>query len=127
MLLPDASSVPPRLLEVLTASNKRDKDCFTPENMRLFDILASQTAQVIERARFYDEEREREELNQELVVAAEIQQRLVPISRRPGVRFPRPDSLLFGSSREVVIAERRRRYFLPRWHAHSTVTRLSSS
>ena len=79
LLPPDASSDQPRLLGVLTASNKRADECFTAEDARLFDILASQTAQVIERARLYDEERKLEAWNKELVVAGEIQQRLVPI------------------------------------------------
>ena len=79
LLPPDASSDQPRLLGVLTASNKCDHECFTAEDARLFDILASQTAQVIERARLYDEERELDAWNKELVVAGEIQQRLVPI------------------------------------------------
>lgn len=67
-----------KLIGVLTAYNQKDGGGFTADDKRLIAILASQSAQILERARLYQEEQRLERLDRELELAAEIQRRLVP-------------------------------------------------
>lgn len=67
-----------RLIGVLTLFNKREEVGFSHDDRRLLTIIASQSAQVIENARLYEEERALLHVQEELRLAAEIQMRLLP-------------------------------------------------
>lgn len=67
-----------RLIGVLTLFNKKDESGFTDDDRRLLTIIASQSAQVIENARLYEEERALLRVREELRLAADIQMRLLP-------------------------------------------------
>lgn len=51
---------------VLAVYNKKGKDGFTTDDQRLLPIIAAQSAQVIENARLYEEEKKKMELEQRL-------------------------------------------------------------
>jgi phosphoserine phosphatase RsbU/P len=70
-----------RLTGILTLYNKKRSDTgFTHEDQRLIAILAAQSAQVVESARLYEEERQLLEMRQEVRLAHEIQANLLPSS-----------------------------------------------
>lgn len=69
-----------RLLGVLTVYNKRKGTVFTEEDQRLLAIIAAQSAQVLENARLYEEERELITMREEIKLAARIQTVLLPKS-----------------------------------------------
>jgi len=66
---------------VLTAYNKKDQQGFTPEDERLLAIIAAQSAQVVENARLYEEERLYIKMKEELRLASRIQSDLLPKER----------------------------------------------
>ncbi len=66
------------LIGVLTAYNKKDEHEFTEEDQRLLTIIAMQSAQVIENARLYEEERKLLRMQEEVRLAAVIQMELLP-------------------------------------------------
>lgn len=68
------------LVGILTLYNKKHEDGFTQEDQRLLSILAGQSAQVVETARLYEEERKLAAVNQELSLAYDIQTTLLPAS-----------------------------------------------
>lgn len=67
-----------RLIGILTLYNKKRGGEFSIEDQRLLSILAGQSAQVIETARLYEEEKKLATVNQELNLAYEIQTNLLP-------------------------------------------------
>ena len=67
-----------RMIGVLNIFNKQAKEGFTVEDQRLMCIIASQSAQVIENARLYEEEQVLLRMEEELKVAYEIQINLLP-------------------------------------------------
>jgi len=67
-----------RLIGILTLYNKKHNADFTSEDQRLLSILAGQSAQVIETARLYEEEKKFVTVTQELNFAFEIQTNLLP-------------------------------------------------
>ncbi|MBL7135128.1 MAG: SpoIIE family protein phosphatase [Candidatus Marinimicrobia bacterium] len=67
-----------RMIGVLNIFNKQAKEGFTVEDQRLMCIIASQSAQVIENARLYEEEQILLRMEEELKVAYEIQINLLP-------------------------------------------------
>ena len=67
-----------KLIGVLTTFNKKEGQSFTADDQRVLAILASQSAQIVERARLYEEEKELERLKEDMAVAWEIQQHLLP-------------------------------------------------
>jgi sigma-B regulation protein RsbU (phosphoserine phosphatase) len=67
-----------RMVGVLSAFNKKPPDIFSDSDQRLLTIIASQSAQVIENARLYEEEKALQLMQQELRVAHDIQIRLLP-------------------------------------------------
>lgn len=67
-----------KLIGVLTLFNKKDVNGFTEADRRLLSIIASQSAQVIENARLYEEERSLLRVQEEMRLAADIQMRLLP-------------------------------------------------
>lgn len=62
---------------VLALYNKHSGD-FTPDDQRLLYILASQSAQVVENARLYEEEKELRRVEEEMRFATDIQRQLLP-------------------------------------------------
>lgn len=67
-----------RLIGILTLYNKKRGGEFTTEDQRLLSILAGQSAQVVETARLYEEEKKLATVQQELNLAYEIQTNLLP-------------------------------------------------
>jgi len=63
---------------VLTVYNKRGEGLFADDDARLLSIIAAQSAQVLENARLYEEEKELRRMKNELRLAARIQKELLP-------------------------------------------------
>ena len=63
---------------VLTVYNKKGGGGFTEEDERLLGILAAQSAQVVENARLYEEEKAHTLLKQEIRLVSGIQAQLLP-------------------------------------------------
>jgi len=66
------------LTGVLAVFNKRGSWGFNEDDQRVLSILASQSAQVVETARLYEKEQSLRRIQEELRLAREIQQRLLP-------------------------------------------------
>lgn len=66
------------MIGVLTVFNKRNKKELTLDDQRLLSIIASQSAQVIENAKLFEEEKKYLILQEELKTAKEIQINLLP-------------------------------------------------
>lgn len=66
------------LIGILTVYNKKEEDGFTESDRRLLSIIASQSAQVVENVRLYEEEQAYREMQQEVELAAKIQKKLLP-------------------------------------------------
>ncbi len=66
------------LTGVLAVYNKRGETGFTDDDQRLLAIIASQSAQVVENARLFEEERSLILMRQELKLASQIQRDLLP-------------------------------------------------
>jgi sigma-B regulation protein RsbU (phosphoserine phosphatase) len=69
-----------RMMGVLIVFNKRSGKPFTESNQRLLTIIAAQSAQVIETARLYEEEKSLQLMQQEMELARGIQANLLPKS-----------------------------------------------
>ncbi len=67
-----------RLIGAVTLYNKKAASGFSEEDRRLLAIIATQSAQVVETARLYEEERAFLRIREEMRLAAEIQQKLLP-------------------------------------------------
>ena len=67
-----------RMIGVLIVFNKRSGEAFTEGNQRLLTIIAAQSAQVIENARLYKEEKALQLMQQEMEMARSIQAKLLP-------------------------------------------------
>lgn len=71
-----------KLIGVLNLFNKKressDTGEFSKNDQRLLSIIASQSAQVIENARLYEQERQLLQIEQEVKTARSIQERLLP-------------------------------------------------
>ncbi len=63
---------------VLAVYNKRRDEAFTEDDQRLLGIIASQSAQVVENARLYEEERALIQVRHEMKLASQIQMDLLP-------------------------------------------------
>ncbi|WP_440998528.1 GAF domain-containing SpoIIE family protein phosphatase [Fodinibius sp. SL11] len=68
------------LIGYLAVFNKKDGEPFSDEDRRLISIIASQSAQVIENARLYEEEKAFLSLQEEMRMARDIQLHLLPNS-----------------------------------------------
>jgi len=66
------------LIGVITSYNKQAGDVFTEEDQRLLAIIAGQSAQIIENARLYEEEKALATMKEQVRLAAQIQQDLLP-------------------------------------------------
>lgn len=71
---------------ILTLYNKQSGTGFTEDDQRLLAIIASQSAQVVENARLYEEERALVQIQHEMKLASQIQADLLPkeMPRLPG-------------------------------------------
>lgn len=67
-----------KIIGILCLFNKKDDSDFTPEDQRLLSIIAIQSAQTIENARLYEEERKLLALEEDLRTARHIQHSLLP-------------------------------------------------
>lgn len=67
-----------RMIGVLSVFNKRASECFSENDQRLLAIIGAQSAQVIENARLYEEEKALQKMQQEVQMARDIQTRLLP-------------------------------------------------
>lgn len=66
------------LIGVITSYNKKTRDGFTDEDQRLLAIIAGQSAQIIENARLYEEEKALTGMKEQVKLAAQIQKDLLP-------------------------------------------------
>ncbi len=66
------------LIGVLNLFNKKEDQGFTSDDQRMLTIIGSQSAQVIENARLYEQEKHLLEIEKDLEMAHVIQQRLLP-------------------------------------------------
>ncbi len=66
------------LIGVLNVFNKINEEGFTLDDQRTLSIIATQSAQVVENARLYDEEQSLKKIEEELKIANDIQTRLLP-------------------------------------------------
>lgn len=66
------------LVGVLNLFNKKNTDGFSENDQRLLSIIASQSAQVIENSRLYEQEKQLIKIEKELEMAYSIQQKLLP-------------------------------------------------
>ena len=69
------------LIGVVNIFNKKKNGGFSKEDQRLLSIIASQSAQTIENARLYEEEKQLRRYEHELELARRIQHGLVPKTR----------------------------------------------
>ncbi|HEX5131838.1 MAG TPA: GAF domain-containing SpoIIE family protein phosphatase [Candidatus Krumholzibacteria bacterium] len=74
------------LVGVVTSYNKKGTEGFTEADQRLLAIIAGQSAQIIENARLYEEEKALAGMKEQVKLAAQIQHDLLPKSapRIPG-------------------------------------------
>ncbi len=70
---------------VLSVYNKKDTGGFTADDQRLLAIIAAQSAQVVENARLYEEERSLMKMQEEFRLASQIQTDLLP-KGAPGLK-----------------------------------------
>ena len=66
------------LIGVLNIFNKKEAGGFSNDDQRLLSIIASQSAQIIENARLYEEEKQLRRYENELEMARNIQEGLIP-------------------------------------------------
>lgn len=66
------------LIGVVTSYNKKDGGGFREEDQRLLAIIAAQSAQIIENARLYEEEKALTTMREQIKLAAQIQLDLLP-------------------------------------------------
>lgn len=67
-----------KMIGILTLFNKMSEEGFTESDQRLLSIIASQSANVIENSRLFEEEMKLLQLQKEIEVAREIQKNLLP-------------------------------------------------
>lgn len=66
-----------RMIGLISLFNKKE-EAFTPDDQRLVAIIAMQSAQVIENARLYEEEKKLQQMEEDLKTARNIQRSLLP-------------------------------------------------
>lgn len=67
-----------KLIGVLSLYNKRNKEEFNKNDLRLLTIIATESSQVIENARLLEEEKDLMSVREELKISGQIQKRLLP-------------------------------------------------
>ncbi len=104
-----------KILGVLAAVNKRDGKPFTQEDLDLLVAVADQAASTVELVQLYNDRSERQRIEQELKVAHEFQQMLLPASCPdvPGVEiaaFSAPAQEVGGDYYDLFFVDEGRRY-----------------
>ncbi len=66
------------LVGLLTVYNKKGAEGFSEEDKRLLSIIATQSAQIVENARLYEEEKALQKMQEEMRAAYQIQMNLLP-------------------------------------------------
>jgi sigma-B regulation protein RsbU (phosphoserine phosphatase) len=74
-----------RMIAILAVFNKKDGVAFSEDDKRLLSIIAAQSAQILENARLYEQEKDLLHMQEEIRFAARIQMDLLP------KEFPRID------------------------------------
>jgi sigma-B regulation protein RsbU (phosphoserine phosphatase) len=69
-----------RLIGILAMFNKKENNQFSEDDTRLLSIIATQSAQVLENARLYEQEQKKLAMEKELIAAHEVQMNLLPKS-----------------------------------------------
>ncbi len=72
-----------KFIGILNLFNKKNMRGFTSDDQRLLSIIGSQSAQVIESARLYEQEKKLQLVEVDLAMAMKIQQRLLPKETPP--------------------------------------------
>jgi sigma-B regulation protein RsbU (phosphoserine phosphatase) len=67
-----------RMIGVINLINKKGAGTFTQDDQRLVSIIATQSSQVLENARLYEEEKRLQQVERELQMARDIQLSLLP-------------------------------------------------
>lgn len=67
-----------KMIGILSLFNKESADGFNESDQRLLSIIGSQSANVIENSRLFDEEKKLIQIQEEIRVARDIQQNLLP-------------------------------------------------
>jgi sigma-B regulation protein RsbU (phosphoserine phosphatase) len=67
-----------KMIGILSLFNKESMDGFNESDQRLLSIIAGQSANVIENSRLFDEEKKLIQIQEEIRVARDIQQNLLP-------------------------------------------------
>ena len=67
-----------KMIGILSLFNKESDAGFTDADQRLLSIIATQSANVIENSRLFEEEQKLVQIQQEIKVASEIQKNLLP-------------------------------------------------
>jgi sigma-B regulation protein RsbU (phosphoserine phosphatase) len=67
-----------KMIGVINLINKKGGGSFTLDDQRLVGIIATQSAQVLENSRLYEEEKRLQQMERELQMARDIQQSLLP-------------------------------------------------
>jgi len=78
-----------RLIGILALFDKKGNGSFTNDDVRLLSIMATQSAQVLENARLYEQERKKIAMEKELIAAREVQMNLLPreLPKVPGFQL----------------------------------------
>lgn len=66
------------LTGVLTVYNKKDRQKFSDDDQRLLSIIAAQSAQIVDNARLFEEEKKFLKIQEEITLASRIQTDLLP-------------------------------------------------
>ena len=67
-----------KMIGILSLFNKESVEGFNESDQRLLSIIAGQSANVIENSRLFDEEKKLIQIQEEIRVARDIQQNLLP-------------------------------------------------
>lgn len=67
-----------KMIGILSLFNKRSRSGFTEADQRLLSIIAAQSANVIENSRLFEEEQKLKLIQKEIIIASEIQKKLLP-------------------------------------------------
>jgi len=67
-----------KLIGILTIYNKKDDEKFTESDQRLLAIIATQSAQIVENAKLYEENQKFLAIQREMELASSIQKKLLP-------------------------------------------------
>ncbi|MBI4811383.1 MAG: PP2C family protein-serine/threonine phosphatase [Ignavibacteriales bacterium] len=76
-----------RVIGILALFDKKEDGKFTEDDVRLLSIIGTQSAQVLENARLYEQEQKKMAMEKELIAAREVQTALLPNQLPQVARF----------------------------------------